>query len=87
MPEQTVTTPLSKEEQDGIVALAAGRPECLPYAARTDAARTAIRHTMIAMDRRSDNFLQALLREAESQRPHVINSEAIRKLAREHGLM
>lgn len=78
--------PLPKEWRDQTIQRIAGDPSAMAYAQRADAARSAMRETMLAMDARMEAFLEALLKEAESQRPHVINSEAIRKLAKKHGL-
>lgn len=65
----------------------AGDPNAMAYAQRSDAARSAMRETMLAMDAKMEAFLDALLKEAEAQRPHVINSDGIRKLAQKHGLL
>ncbi len=81
-----LSMPLDQKWRDETVARIAGPKDCLPYAQRLDAARSAMRETMVAMDAKAQRFLDALLKQAESQRPHVINADAIRKLAKDHGL-
>lgn len=78
--------PLPREWRDQTIQRIAGDPGAMAYAQRADAARSAMRETMLAMDAKMEAFVDALLKEAEAQRPHVINSDGIRMLAQKHGL-
>jgi hypothetical protein len=79
--------PLPREWRDQTIQRIAGDPGAMAYAQRADAARSAMRETMLAMDAKLEAFVDALIKEAEAQRPHVINSDGIRKLAEKHGLL